>query len=101
MPRRWTLAGDVADAHQQLAVDTVQTLTMEPACTSLILNARTQNVFITFDDSAPSTTNGITVIAAAQPWECPIGYFSHSSHNLKALGAAAGGKLDVLQIAQV
>ena len=93
------LAGDVADAQQQLAVDTTQTLTLEPTCTAVMLGARAQSVWVTFDDTTPSATNGIAIVAGAQPVYIPLGYYAHANHNLKALGALAGGFLDVLQLA--
>jgi hypothetical protein len=98
MPPLKTLAGDPADAHQQLAVDTVQTLLMESACRELILSARAQSVAVTFDDSTPSATNGIVIVSGQQPVRIPLGYHAHGAHNLKAIGLAAGGFLDVLQI---
>jgi len=91
------LAGDVADAQQQLA--TGATLTLEPTCTAVILGARTQNMFVTFDDSAPSASNGLVIVAGAQPVYIPLGYFAHASHNLKVVESAATGALDVLQLA--
>ncbi len=93
------LAGDPANAQQQLAVTTEQTITLEPTCVALILGARTQSVSVTFDDSAPSATNGLVIVAAAQPVYLPVGYHAHASHNLKAIGLAAGGFLDVVQLA--
>jgi hypothetical protein len=90
------LAGDVADAMQQLA--TGATLTLEPTCVALLLGARGQAMWVTFDDSTPSTTNGLAVIAGAQPAYIPLGYHAHASHNVKTVQSAATGFLDVVQL---
>lgn len=92
------LAGDVADAHQQLNTATEQTLTLEPSCVAVMVNARgTGPVNITFDGTTPSATNGLAIVSGAQPVYIPLGYHAHGSHELRALGAASF--LDVLQLA--
>jgi hypothetical protein len=99
-PGFYTLAGDPADAHQQLNTATEQTLVLEPKCKAVILGARggTGPVSVTFDNTAASATNGIAIVVGAQPVEIPLGFHAHADHTLRALGGA-GSFLDVLQIA--
>lgn len=94
-----TLVADTADAQQQLGVDSAQTLALEKDCVALLLGARTQSVSVTFDNSTPSATNGLVIVAGAQPVYLPLGYHAEGNHNLKAIGLAAGGFLDVVQLA--
>ena len=93
------LVSPTANAQQQLAVDTAQTLTLEGSCSALLLGARTQSVSITLDNTVPSATNGLVIVAGAQPVYIPLGYHAEANHNLKAIGLAAGGFLDVVQLA--
>jgi hypothetical protein len=103
MPRQYegfVLVAPTANAQQQLTVDTAQTLTLETTCVAVILGARTQSVSVTFDNTTPvAGTNGLVIVAGAQPVFLPLGYHAEGSHNLKAIGLVAGGFLDVLQLA--
>jgi hypothetical protein len=72
------------------------TVTLDSDCSAVLLSATTANVIVTFDNSVPSSTNGIPIIAGAQPVLIPFGYHSHGSHNIRA---AAGGVLDIIQLA--
>lgn len=95
MPRlneSFGLTGANGHVHQAGA----GTVTLEATCTAVLLSATTANVVVTFDNTTPTATNGIPIIAGAQPVLIPIGYHGHSSHNIKA---AAGGVLDVVQLA--
>ena len=94
------LAGDVADAHQQLNVNTEQSVVLEPSCTALMLSARGTSpavVNVTFDNTTPSATNGLAIPSGAAPTYVPLGYHAHVDHTLKAIGASQF--LDVLQLA--
>jgi len=99
MPRageQYVLATPSADAHQQVGTGTSTVLA--PNCTALLLSARAQNVFVTFDNSAPSASNGLTIVAGAQPVYIPLGYHAEASHTIRAVEAAATGLLDILQL---
>jgi hypothetical protein len=79
----------------------VQTLTLDPDCRAVVLSGAgtgTNIAFVTFDNTTPTATNGISVLAAAQPVTLPIGYYSHGSHNLKVQGSAASTVLNVMQL---
>jgi len=91
------LASPVADAHQQVA--TASSTVLAGNCVAVILDARTQDMFVTFDNTAPSATNGIVVKAGAQPLYVPLGYHAHVDHIIRAVEAAATGFLDILQLA--
>ncbi len=92
-----TLVTPVADAHQQVGTGTSTVLA--PNCTAVILGARTQNMFVTFDNSVPSASNGIVIVAGAQPVYIPLGYHADGSHTIRAVEGAATGVLDILQLA--
>lgn len=79
----------------------VQTLTLDSGCKAVILSGSgtgTNIAFVTFDNSTPTATNGISILSAAQPVILPLGYYSHGSHNLKLQGSAASTVLNVLQL---
>jgi hypothetical protein len=91
---------DQNGAHVQLNVNTEQTLVLDPDCSALILNVRGTApavTNVTFNNTAASTTNGITIAAGAQPVYIPLGYSAHGAHTLRAQGTAQF--LDVLQLA--
>ena len=91
------LADPTADAHQQVA--TGSSTVLARSCVALILNARGQNMFVTFDNTAPSATNGIVIVAGSQPIYIPLGYHAENSHIIRAVEQAATGFLDILQLA--
>ena len=93
------LVSPTANAQQQAGVDTAQTILLEKTCVAVVLGARTQSVSVTFDDTVPSATNGLVITAGAQPVYIPVGFHGAVNGNLKAIGLAAGGFLDVLQLA--
>lgn len=72
------------------------TITLETDCVAVILSATTGNVIVTFDNSTPTSSNGLPIIAGAQPVLMPVGYHANANHAIKA---AAGGILDVVQLA--
>ena len=81
--------------------NSIQTLTLDPDCRAIILSGAgsgTNVAFVTFDNSAPATTNGQAIQAAAQPVTLPVGYYTHGSHALKVLGSAASTILNVTQL---
>ena len=90
---------NVATAQTQTAVDTAQTITLNPKTVAVLLGARTQSIAVTFDNSTPSATKGLVIVAGAQPVLIPLGYNAEGNHNLKAIGLSAGGFLDLIQLA--
>jgi len=94
-----TLVASTANAYQRIGVDTAQTITLERDCVALLLAAEGQKIYIQFDDSTPSATNGLPVVAAAQPIYAPLGRLANANSTLKAIGAIAGGFLHVTQLA--
>jgi len=90
------LATPFADAHQQ--VGTASSTVLASTCVAVILSARTQNMFVTFDNTVPSASNGIVIIATAQPVYIPLGYYAHVDHILRAVEQTATGLLDILQL---
>jgi hypothetical protein len=83
------------------AGNTVQTLTLQPRCSALILSGQgsgTNVAFVTFDNSTPSSSNGQVIVATGQPVTLPIGYYSHASHAVKVIGSAANTLLNVTQL---
>lgn len=88
--------------HTQLSMGagpSEQTLTLQKDCTAVMVSAKTANVFVTFDNTAAASTNGIEIVSGAQPVILPVGYMAHSAHVLRAQSAAANGILNVLQLA--
>lgn len=90
-----------ANAHTELNTATEQTLTLEKSTVAVMLGARGaaagDTVSVTFNNTAASATNGIGIIAKAQPVLIPLGYLSDGTHVLRALGPASSF-LDVLQL---
>jgi len=93
------LVSPTADAHQQTVGDSMNTITLAATCVAVILDARAQSVAVTFDDTTPTATNGIVIIAGAQPVYIPVGRHGAVNGNLKSISLVAGGLLDVLQLA--
>ena len=92
------LVSPVDDAHQQTVGDSVNTILLAVNCVAVVLGARTQSVAVVFDNTTPSATNGIVIVAGAQPVYIPLGYHAEGNHNLKSISLVAGGLLDVLQL---
>lgn len=90
--------------HTQLSTgggNTVQSLVLDPRVSAVILSGSgtgTNIAYVTFDNSTPASTNGICVLAAAQPVLIPLGYYAHNSHTIKVIGSAATTILNVLQM---
>ena len=92
MPR--TGSAYQSGSYSRTAVDTAQTIAISQHATAVLLAATAQTVFVTFDGSTPSATNGIPIIAGAQPVLIPLA----PSGGVKGIGAAAGGFLHVQQL---
>lgn len=82
------------DAYQRISAPNNQAIALPPNCTSMILAAETAAVFVTFDDTAASATNGLPIISGAQPVYIPLGKNAHSSGQIRAFSAT--GVLHVL-----
>jgi hypothetical protein len=94
------LVSSTADAHVQLATTSVQTLTLSPQCTAVMLHARTQHQWVTFDGTNPSSTNGLRIIAGTSGVFVPLGRHAGSPTNdIRALSETGSGFLDILQLA--
>lgn len=96
----YKLVDPIADAHQETAdLASERTITLAKECNAVYISARGAAgvVSVTFDNTSPSTTNGLGIVVGAQPVFFPIGYHAHENHNIKALGIAAQF-LDVLQL---
>ena len=87
----------VADAYQRITPSTEIVTTLHKNCVAVILAAETANVFVTFDDSAASGTNGLPIIFGAQPIYIPLGRLANSASSLRAFSAT--GILHILQLA--
>lgn len=97
MPRQYeTHMLPAASPHTQAA--TASSTLLQRDCVAVILDARAQNMFVTFDGTVPSATNGIVIIASSQPVYIPLGYHAHAQHLIRAVEAAATGFLDILQL---
>lgn len=91
-----------SSAQQQMNTtggNTAQSITLNRDCAALILSARTGNAYVTFDDSTPSATNGLEIIAGAQPVTILLGYFANTNHTLRCIGSVASTILNVVQLA--
>lgn len=99
-----TLASRASEsaAQQQLttgAGNTEQTLTLNRDCVAVVLSSRTGNAYVTFNDTAATSSNGIEIIAAAQPIYVPLGYHANPNHTLRVIGSAINTLLNVVQLA--
>ena len=92
-----TLVADTADSYQRIAPSSETTITFEKDCVAVILAAETAAVFVQFDGTAASATNGVPITAGAQPCYIPLGRFSNSAAALRAFSAT--GVLHCLQLA--
>lgn len=90
--------------HTQLSTgggNTVQTLALDGTCHAMLLSGQgtgTNLAFVTFDNSTPSSSNGLVIQPTAQPILIPLGYNAHSAHSLKVIGSAATTLLNVVQL---
>lgn len=92
-----TLATPYADAYQRITSGGVeQVVTLADNCNSVILAAETAAVFVSFDGTAATATNGIPIISGAQPVYIPLGKNAHSSGQLRIFSAT--GILGLLQL---
>jgi hypothetical protein len=92
-----TLATPYADAYQRITSGGADTpLVLAPNCNAVILSAETATVFVTFDDTVGSATNGLPIISGAQPVYIPLGKTAHESGGLHIFSAT--GILHVIQL---
>jgi hypothetical protein len=76
-----------------------KTITLEPNVSAIVVCAKTNVGFLSFNGSTPSASNGTPIIPGAQPVTLSVGFYSHGAHQLKwASSAAANSVLDVLQL---
>ena len=81
------------DSHAQGntgAGNAVTTLTAPAGANACLLSARTANCYAVWDGSTPAATNGLEIVAAAQPVLIPIG------NSIEFIGAAASAILNVV-----
>jgi hypothetical protein len=77
----------------------VKTITLEKATSAIVVDAKTNTGFLTFDGSTPSSSNGQVIIAGASPVTLPLGFYCHSGHQVKWASSVAGNAiLDLLQL---
>lgn len=75
MPNALTGYGPLPSGLTQtsLTSSAASSVTQKVGSTALMVQAVTNNVYWTIDGSAPSSTNGMTLIAPSQPLVLPIG----------------------------
>lgn len=78
--------------------NTLQTQVLDETCSALLLSARTGNAYVTWDNTSASASNGLEIVAGANPVYIPLGYNAHSSHTLKMIGSAASTLLNIVQL---
>lgn len=85
----------LSGAHAQASCSNSVTCTFSPPSGStnqagqetahaVLISVTTNNVWVTFDGSTPSSTNGVTFIAGVNPWFIPVG----SNCTIKCLATA-------------
>jgi hypothetical protein len=91
-----------ANVHTQVTstgTADVKTITLEPGSSAMLVDAKTNAGFLTFNGSTPSATNGLPIVNGAQPVLIPLGWYAHSGHQVKWASSVAGNSvLDLLQI---
>lgn len=102
MPLGRTFLLPGANGHTQVTstgTADVKTITLEGNCAAVVVDAKTNVGFLTFNGSTPSATNGLPIVAGAQPVMIPLGFFSHAGHAVKWASSVAGNSvLDLLQV---
>lgn len=74
--------------------NTEQTIVLPAGTTAMLLSSKTASARITLDDTAATATNGIIVVAGAQPMFIPVGY----PYKVRFVGEAANSELNVLPL---
>ena len=87
----------IADVYQRISPSSDTAVALQRECVALILAAETATVFVTFDDTTASATNGLPIISGAQPVYIPLGRIACTNGNLHAFSAT--GALHILQLA--
>lgn len=102
MPRSGTThvlaraAGGSDNAYSRKTPSVEATVTLNGDCNALMLAAETAAVFVTFDDTTASATNGLPIIAGAQALYIPLGKYGHTSGKIHIFSAT--GVLHILQL---
>lgn len=91
MPNALTGYGPLPSGLSQtsLTSSAASTVTQKTGSTAFMVQAITNNVYWTFDGSTPSSTNGMTIIAASQPLVLPIGAAGGLTHKFQAATGTA------------
>lgn len=71
-----------------------QTINLPPGTTAFFLSAKTQSARVTLNDEAATATNGMVIIAGAQPLFVPVGY----PYKIRFIGEAANCELNVIPL---
>jgi hypothetical protein len=91
-----------ANAHTQVTstgTADVETITLEPASSAIVIDARTNPGYLTWNGSTPSSSNGLPLVPGGQPLIIPLGWYANSGHQLKWASSVAGNAvLDLLQM---
>ena len=82
----------LSDANQVVDATTVKDFVAPSGARGFYISARTGPVYITFDGTAPSATNGLEIVNAQRPWYVPI------PKSFKAFGSAASCPTSVLWV---
>lgn len=80
----------VGSHTQNSTLSTVQSITVPPQASHVLLQAQTQDVRVTIDGTAPTATKGFLIVAAWDWTVLPV----PSNGTLKAIEVAASAKLD-------
>lgn len=78
------------------ALSSAATLTPDAGANGILIQAVSQNIYITFDGSTPSSTNGLIVIAG----QAPVLYTFPAGTTIKMIQAASSavGKVLVVRV---
>jgi hypothetical protein len=92
-------------SQTQISLDassTVDDAATPDGATGCVLAARSQNVWVSFNGNDPSSTNGVTIIAGAQPVFLPVipTLASDDTRNdlLAVSSVASTAKLDIIWV---
>lgn len=81
----WPLAAKTTTCNST----TSQTIALPNQCAAFLISVATTNAYMTFDGTAPSSTNGLTFIAATNPSLVLVG----NGATLTFLATAAGSSV--------
>jgi hypothetical protein len=86
----------IFNGYQRTAVPSDTVVTLDKKTNAVLLGAVTGNVYVTFDDTAASLTNGIPIVAGATPVLIPVGYIGAVNRKLHFFSTA--GSIDLVQL---